>query len=148
MGQKRQLGMLWGIMLVGVCLLAIQTEAYGQSWKWELFLEDTDCNFYYDPDAVSRSPGNIVRVWWKEVFKTKDVLKSRGFTKKEYEKTAYQINVTEIDCKKKQSLRKFFMLCSEEGDNILCAIHRRNMDRWVPVTTGHPTGALFWKLCQ
>ncbi len=148
MGKERQLWMIREIMLVMICLLMIQTEAYGQSWNWELFLTDIDCNYYYDPDTVSRLPENIVRVWWKEVFKTKDVLKSRGFTRSEYEKTAYQINVTEIRCQKKQSRRKFFMLCSDEGENILCTIHRRQLDEWVPVTEGHPTGALYWKLCR
>ncbi len=148
MDKKRPLGMLWEIMLVMICLITIQTEAHGQSWRWELFLEDMDCSFYYDPESVTRSPENIIRVWWKEVFKTRDVLKSRGFTRSEYEKTSYQINVTEIDCKKKQSRRKFFMLCSEEGDNILCSIHRKQLEQWVPVTGGHPTGALYWKLCR
>ncbi len=135
-------------MLVMIGLGGIQTKGYGESWNWELFLKDVDCNFYYDPDTVIRSPENIVRVWWKEVFKTKEVLKSRGFTRSEYEKTAYQINVTEINCKKKECRRKFFMLCSEEGASILCTIHRRQLDEWVPMREEHATGALYLKLCQ
>jgi len=148
MGEKRRLWMKWGIMLVMIGLITIQTEAYGQSWNWELFLKDVDSDFYYDPDTVTRSPEDIVRVWWKEVFKTKEVLKSRGFTRSEYKRTAYQINVTEINCKNKECRRKFFMLCSGEGETILCTIHRRQLDDWVPMREEHATGALYWKLCQ
>jgi hypothetical protein len=140
--------MKWGMMILMICLVLIQSKAYGTSWKWELFLKDVDCDFYYDPDTVTRSPENIVRVWWKEVFKTKDVLKSRGFKRDEYEKAAYQINVTEINCKKKESCRKFIMHCSDEGENIFCTIHRRKSDEWIPMREEHATGALYWKLCQ
>ena len=49
-------------MLVIVGFVFIQIEAYGQSWNWELFLRDVDCDFYYDLDTVMRSPENIVRV--------------------------------------------------------------------------------------
>jgi hypothetical protein len=148
MDEKKRLGMKWGMMILMIWLVVIQSEAYGQSWKWELFLKDVDCDFYYDPDTVIRSPENIVRVWWKEVFKTKEVLKSRGFTRDEYEKAAYQINVTEINCKKKEFCRKFFMLCSDEGENIFCTIHRRKSDEWIPMREEHATEALYFKLCQ
>jgi hypothetical protein len=111
-------------------------------------LKDVDCNFYYDPDTVTRSPENIVRVWWKEVFKTREVLRSRGFTQSQYEKTSYQINVTEINCTKKECRRKFFMLCSEEGETVLCTIHRRQLEDWVPTREEHATGTLYLKLCQ
>ena len=147
MDEKRRLWMKWGIMLVMIGLITIQTEAYGQSWNWKLFLKDVDCDFYYDPDTVTKSPEDIVRVWWKEVFKTKEVLKSRGFTRSEYEKVIYQINVSEIDCNKKESRRRFFMLCSEEGESILCNIHKRQLDEWVPVWQVRPTGILYRKLC-
>jgi len=63
--------MQWEIMLVIIGLIMIQTKAYGQSWNWELFLKDIDSSFYYDPATVTRSPEKIVRVWWKEVFKTR-----------------------------------------------------------------------------
>lgn len=148
MGKKRRLWMKWEIVLLIIGLITIQTKVYGESWNWELFLRDVDCNFYYDPDTVLRSPENIVRVWWKEVFNTKEVLRSRGFTRSEYEKTAYQINVTEINCQTKESRRRFFMLCSGEGESILCTIHRRQLDEWVSVREEHPIGALYWKLCQ
>ena len=148
MGKKRRLWMKWGIMLVMIGVVGIQTEAYGQSWKWELFLSDSECDFFYDPDTVFRSPENILRVWWKEVFHGKEVLRSRGFTGSEYEKATYQINVSEINCKKKECRRRFFMICSEEGENILCNIHRRQLDEWVPVWQVHPAGALYWKLCR
>jgi hypothetical protein len=148
MGKKRRLSIRWGIILVIVGFVVIQAEAYGQSWNWELFLNDVDITFYYDPDTVIRLPGDIVRVWWKEVFKTREVLKSRGFKQSEYEKTAYQINVTEINCKKKECLRKFFMLCSEEGETLLCTIHRKQLEGWVPVRGDHATGVLYFKLCQ
>ena len=62
MGKKRRLWTKWGIMLVMIGLITIQTKAYGQSWNWELFLKDADCDFYYDPDTVTRLPENIVRV--------------------------------------------------------------------------------------
>src|SRR5512135_1643459 len=101
------------VLIVMIELMFICTEGHGQSWKWTPFLSDLDCDFFYDSDTVFKSPENIVRVWWKELFKTKEVLKSRGFTENEYEKVAYQINVSEIDCQKKESRRKFFMLCSE-----------------------------------
>jgi len=143
---KRRL--LWGIMFVMIGFITIQTKAYGESWKWELLLKDVDCDFYYDPDTVTKSPENVVRVWWKEVFKTRDVLRSRGFTWSEYEKATHQINVTEINCKKKECCRKFFMLCSGEGENIFCTIHRREVDEWVPVRKEHATGVLYLKLCQ
>ena len=148
MSKKRRLSIKWGIMLVIVGFVFIQIEAYGQSWNWELFLRDVDCDFYYDLDSVIRSPENIVRVWWKETFKTREVLRSRGFTRSEYEKAAYQINVTEINCEKKECRRKFFMLCSGEGENIFCTIHRRQMDEWVHVRGEHATGVLYLKLCQ
>jgi hypothetical protein len=148
MGRKRRLSIKWCIMLVIVGFVVMQTEAHGQSWKWNFFLGDSECNSFYDPETVFRSPENIVRVWWKEVFKTKQVLISRGFTGSEYEKAAYQINVIEINCKKKVYCRKFFMICSEEGENILCNIHRRQPDEWVSVREGHAIGALYWKLCQ
>ena len=114
----------------------------------EILLTRLECDFFYDPDTVFKSPENIVRVWWKEVFKTKEVLKSRGFKRSEYEKTVYQINVTEINCKKKECRRKFFMLCSEEGESILCTIHRRQLDEWVSVRQDHATGILYFRLCQ
>ena len=148
MGKKRRLWMKWGIMLVIIGLITIQTKAHGENWNWELFLKDIDCDFYYDPDTVTRSPEKIVRVWWKEVFKTREVLKSRGFKQSEYEKVDYQINVTEIDCKKKECRRKFFMLCSEEGESILCTIHRRQLDEWVSERQDHATGILYFRLCQ
>ncbi len=148
MHEKRRLWMKWEIMLVIIGLAAIQTEAYGQSWSWKFFESSSECEFFYDPETVSKSPENIVRVWWKEVFKTKDVLRSRGFTGSEYEKAAYQINVTEINCQKKESRRKFFMLCSEEGENIVCNIHRRQSEDWVPVWQVRPTGVLYRQLCR
>jgi hypothetical protein len=148
MGKKRRLWMKWGIMLVIIGLITIQTKAHGENWNWQLFLKDIDCDFYYDPDTVTRSPEKTVRVWWKEAFKTREVLKSRGFKQSEYEKADYQINVTEIDCKKKECRRKFFMLCSEEGETLLCTIHRKKLEEWVPVRVDHATGALYWKLCQ
>jgi len=147
MGKKRRFWMRWGIMLVMIGLVVIQREAYGQSWKWEFFSSDSECDFFYDPDTVFKSPENIVRVWWKEVFHRKEVLRSRGFTGSEYEKVVYQVNVSEIDCKKKESRRRFFMLCSEEGESILCNIHKRQLDEWVPVWQVRPTGILYRKLC-
>lgn len=135
-------------MFVILGLVVIQTEAYGQSWTWELFLRDIDSDFYYDPDTATTSPENMVRVWWKEVFKTREVLRSRGFKSSEYEKAAYQINVTEMNCKKKECLRKFIMLCSEEGETLLCTIHRKLYEEWVPVREDHATGVLYLKLCQ
>ena len=147
MPEKKQLWMKW-VMLLLIILVATQAEVYGNSWNWECFLKNADCDFYYDPGTVIRTQENIVRVWWKEVFKTRDVLRSRGFTRSEYEKATYQINVTEINCKKKECCRKFFMLCSGEGENIFCTIHRREVDEWVPVRKEHATGALYLKLCQ
>ena len=135
-------------MLVIVGFGVIQTEAYGQSWNWKFFFSDSECDSFYDPSTVFRSPENIVRVWWKEVFKTKDALKSRGFTGSEYEKVAYQINVSEIHCQKKEGRRIFFMLCSESGESILCEFHRRKMEEWVPVHKVHPIGVLYWELCR
>lgn len=148
MGRNRRLWMRWRMVLLIICLIVIQGKVYGNSWDWELFLRDVDCDFYYDPDTVARSSENIVRVWWKEVFKTKEVLKSRGFTRSEYEEAAFQINVTEINCKKKECRRKFFMICSGEGESILCTIHRRQIEEWVPMREEHATGALYLKLCQ
>lgn len=148
MGKKRRLWMILGIMLVVIGLVVIQTKAYGESWNWKFFWRDLECDFFYDPDTVDGSPRNIIRVWWKEVFHTKEVLRSRGFTGSEYEKAAYQINVSEINCKKKECRRRFFMICSEEGGNILCNIHRRQLDEWVPVWQVPSTGALYWKLCR
>ena len=54
-GKKRQFSVKWGIMLVIIGLVAIQTEAYGNSWKWEFFYSDRECDFFYDPDTVFRS---------------------------------------------------------------------------------------------
>jgi len=146
--KQRRLSVKLGIVLVIIGLVAIQTEAYGESWKWEFFFSDRECNFYYDPDTVFRSPEGIVRVWWKEVFHTKEVLRSRGFTGSEYEKAAYQINVSEINCKKKESSRKFFMICSEEGATILCNMHKRQVEGWVSVWQQHPIGVLCLELCR
>ena len=148
MGKKRRLWIKWGIMLVIIGLVAIQPEAHGNSWKWEYIFSDEECDIFYDPGTVFMSSENIVRVWWKEVFTTKDVLRSRGLTGSEYEKAAYQINVSEINCQRKESRRKFFMVCSGEGDIILCNIHRQRLDEWVPVWQVHPIGVLYWKLCQ
>ncbi len=135
-------------MLMIIGFVVVQTEAYGQSWNWKFFSSDSECDFFYDPDTVFKSPEHIVRVWWKEVFKTKEVLRSRGFTGSEYEKAAYQINVTEINCPRKESRRKFFMLCSEEGESVLCNIHRRELEEWVPVWQVGPTGILYRNLCR
>jgi len=148
MDKKRRLWIKRGIMLVIIGLAAIQTEVHGNSWKWEFFFSDAECDFSYDPDTVFRSAEDIVRVWWKEDFKTKEVLKSRGFTGSEYEKAAYQINVSEINCKKKESCRKFFMICSEEGGTILCNMHKRQSEEWVSVRQVHPIGVLYWKVCR
>ncbi len=148
MPKKRRLWMKLGIMFVMIGFVVTQTEAYGQSWNWKFFSSDLECDFFYDPETVFKSPKNIVRVWWKEVFKTKEVLRNRGFTGSEYEKVAYQINVSEIDCQKKESRKKFFMLCSEEGENILCNIHRRELDKWVSVWQVRPTGILYRELCR
>lgn len=148
MGKNRRLSMKWGILLVMIGVVVIQTKAYGESWNWKFFSSDLESDFFYDPDTVDKSPENIVRVWWKEVFHTKEVLRSRGFTGREYEKAAYQINVSEINCKKKECRRRFFMLCSEEGENIICNIHRQHLDEWVPVWQVHPTGVLYRELCR
>ncbi len=148
MGKQRRLSMKLEIMLLIIGLVAIETEAFGQSWKWEFFFSDVDCDFFYDPDTVLKSSEEIVRVWWKEDFKTKEALKSRGFTGSEYEKAAYQINVSEINCKKKESCVKFFMICQAKGENILCNIHKRKPDEWVSVRQSHPVGVLYWKVCQ
>ncbi len=148
MSKMRQLTVKSGVLIVVIELIFVCTEAHGQSWKWTPFLSDSDCDFFYDPDTVFKSPENIVRVWWKELFKTKEVLKSRGFTENEYEKVAYQINVSEIDCQKKESRRKFFMLCSEEGESIVCNIHRRQLEEWTPVWRVRPTGVLYRELCR
>jgi len=148
LGKRRRLSIKWGIILVIVGFVIIQTEAYGQSWNWELFLSDLECDFFYDPDTIFRSPENILRVWWKEVFKTKEVLRSRGFTGSEYDKAVYQVNVTEINCQRKESRRKFFMICSETGENILCKIHRQQLEEWVPVWQVRPTGVLYRELCR
>ncbi len=143
----KRLRVKWGIVLINIGLIVIQSKAYGESWNWELFLRDIDSDFYYDPDTVIKSPENIVRVWWKEIFKTRQVLKSRGFMRSEYEKAAYQINVSEINCRKKECRRKFFMLCSEEGESIFCTIHRRQLEEWMPMRGEHATGVLYLKLC-
>ena len=148
MAKKRRLGLIWGIMVVIIGLAEIQTEAYGDSGNWKFFLSDAECDFYYDAGAVSGSPEKVVRVSWKEVFKTKEALRSRGFTGSEYEKVVYQLNVTEINCPRKQWRRKFFMLCSGEEDDIPCAIHKEKSDKWLPVKEGQPIGALHWKVCQ
>jgi len=148
MGKKRQFSIKFGIMVVIIGLVAIQPEAYGNSWKWEFFYSDRECDFFYDPDTVSRSPEGIVRVWWKEAFHTKEVLRSRGFTGSEYEKAAYQINVSEINCKKKESCRRFFMICSEEGATILCDMHKQQAEEWVSVWQRRPTGVLYLELCR
>ena len=148
MGKRRRLSIKWGIILVIVGFVIIQTEAYGQSWNWELFSSDLECDFFYDPDTVLRSSENVLRVWWKEVFKTKEVLRSRGYMESEFGKVLYQVNVTEINCQKKESRRKFFMLCSETGESILCNIHRRQIEEWVPVWQVRPTGVLYRKLCR
>jgi hypothetical protein len=148
MDKKRRLWINLGIMLVIIDLVAIQTEANGNSWNWKFFFSDAECDFYYDPDTVFRSAEDIVRVWWKEVFHTKEVLRSRGFTGSEYEKAVYQINVSEINCKKKASCRKFLMICSEEGTTILCNLHKRQLEEWVPVWQVLPTGVLYRELCR
>lgn len=147
-GKQRRLSIKLGIMLVIIGLAAIQTEAQENSWKWEFFFSNAECDFFYDPDTVFKSAEDIVRVWWKEDFKTKEVLRSRGFTGSEYEKAAYQINVSEINCKKKEVCRKMFMICAVEGENILCNIHRRKSDEWVPVQQIRPLGVLYWKVCR
>lgn len=148
MSKNRRLRIKWGIMLLIISFGGIQTEAYGQSWNWKFFSSDLECDFFYDPDTVFKSPENILRVWWKELFKKKEILRSRGFTGKEYENVVYQINVSEIDCHNKQSRMKFFMLCSEEGENIFCNIHRRQLEEWIPVWQVHPTGVLYRDLCR
>ena len=148
MGKKRRLWVKWGIMLVMIGFVAHQAEAQENRCDWNFFSTNAECDFYYDPGMVFRSPENIIRVWWKEVFKTKEVLKSRGFTGSEYEKVTYQINVSEIYCEKKECVRKFFMICSEEGENILCNFHRRQSDEWVSVREVYPIGVLYWKLCR
>jgi len=148
MGKKRRLWLIWGIMVVIVGLVEIQTNAYGSSWNWTFFLSNAECDFYYDPVTVSRSPEKIVRVWWKEVFKTKEVLRSRGFTGGEYEKVIYQLNVTEINCPRKEWRRKFFMLCSGEGEDAPCLIQREKSDKWIPIIETQPIEALYLKLCQ
>ena len=120
----------------------------GKQFEMGIFLQQCRVRFFYDPDTVFKSAEDIVRVWWKEDFKTKEVLRSRGFTGSEYEKAAYQINVSEINCKKKEVCRKMFMICAAEGENILCNIHRRKSDEWVPVQQIPPLGVLYWKVCR
>jgi len=144
----RRTWMKWEIMLVIIGFVVLEAETHGNSWKWDFFLTNAECDFFYDPGTVFRSPENIVRVWWKEVFRTIEVLKSRGFTGSEYGKAAYQINVTEINCQKKEFRRKFFMLCSEKGDNILCNIHRLHSNEWIPVNTEQPIEVLYLKVCR
>ncbi len=55
MRKQRRLSVKLGIMLVIIGLVAIQTEAHGNSWKWEFFYSDAECDFFYDPDTVFRS---------------------------------------------------------------------------------------------
>jgi len=148
MRKQRRLSITLGIMLVMIGLVTMGTKAHGNSWQWEFFFSDAECDCFYDPHAVFKSAEDIVRVWWKEDFKTKEVLRSRGFTGSEYEKAVYQINVSEINCKKKEVCRKFFMICAAEGENILCNIHKRKSDEWVSVRQVHPIGVLYWKVCR
>ena len=148
MGKKKRLWMTWGILLVMLGLVATQTEAQEKNWDWKFFLDNDECAFFYSPGTVFRSQAGIVRVWWKEVFMTKRVLKSRGFTGSEYEKVTYQINVTEMNCSKKEYLRKFFMLCSGEGDSVFCDIHRQHSREWLPVRQDQPIGVLYLELCR
>ena len=148
MREKRRLWINLGTLFVMIGLVAIQTDVRGDSWNWKYFSSDAECDFFYDPDTVLKSAEDIVRVWWKEVFHTKEVLRSRGFTGSEYEKAIYQINVSEINCKKKESCRKFFMICSEEGATILCNMHKRQLEEWVPVWQVHATGVLYRELCR
>ena len=147
MGNKRRSFIKWEIMLLAVGLVAIQTQARENSGNWEFFFNNAECDFFYDRNTVSRSPESIVRVCWKEVFKTKEVLRSRGFTGSEYEKVVYQLNVTEINCPRKEWRRKFFMLCSGEGDDTGCTIHKERSDKWVPIMEEQPIGALYEKVC-
>ena len=139
--------MKWEIMLVVVGLVAIQTEAHENTRSWKFFFTNVESDFFYDPDTVSKSPESIVRVCWKEVFKTKEVLRSRGFTGSECEKVVYQLNVTEINCLRKEWRRKCFMLRSGERDDTGCTIHKERSDKWVPVMEGRPIGALYGKVC-
>ena len=146
MGKKNSVK--WGIMVVIIGLAFLQTKSYGTDWKWDFFLTNAECDCFYDPGTIFRSPENIVRVWWKEVFRTSEVLKSRGFTGTEYEKAVYQINVTEINCPGKEFRRKFYMLCSEKGENISCNIHKMHSNEWIPVSAEQPIAALYLKACR
>ena len=148
MGKKRRLSIIRVIMLVIIGLVSLQAEAHGDPWDWQFFLTNSECDFYYAPGTAIRSQEGVVRVWWKEVFKTKEVLTSRGFTGSEYEKVTYQINVTEINCSRQEYLRKFFMLCSGEGNNVFCDIHRKHSDKWSPVREEQPIGDLYLLLCR
>ena len=148
MGKKRRLWGMGGCVLVIICFVAIQREAHGESGNWKFFMSNAECDLYYDSDNVSRSPESIVRVTWKEVFKTKEVLKSRGFIGSEYEKVAYQLNVTEVNCPRKEWRRKFLMLCSGEPDDTPCAIRKEKSDKWLPVMEEQPIGGLYGILCQ
>ena len=148
MGKKKRLWMKWGILLVMLGFVASQTESQEKNWDWKFFLENDECAFFYSPGTVLRSQEGTVRVWWKEHFKTKRVLKSRGFTGSEYDKVTYQINVTEINCSRQEYLRKFFMLCSGEGNNVFCDIHRQHSGKWAPVSEEQPIGAVYLILCR
>jgi len=119
-----------------------------RQWKLGILLEQCRVRFFFDLATVSRSPQGIVRVSWKEVFKTKEVLRSRGFTGSEYEKVDYQINVTEINCPGKKWRRRFFMLCSGEINDTVCDIHKEKSDKWVPIRQEQPIGALYGKVCR
>ena len=148
MGKKRRLSIIRVIMLVIIGLGSLQAEAHGDPWDWQFFLTNSECDFYYAPGTAIRSQEGVVRVWWKEVFKTKEVLTSRGFTGSEYEKVTYQINVTEINCLKKEFLRKFFMLCSGEGNNVFCDIHRQHSEKWSSMRDEQAIGVLYLELCR
>ena len=148
MGQKREAWVIWGCVLVIICFVAIQREAHGETGNWKFFLSNSECDHYYNSDTVSRSPERIIRVTWKEVFKTKEVLKSRGFTGSEYEKIAYQLNVTELNCPRKEWRRKLLILCSGEEDDTPCTIRKEKSDQWLPVIEEQPIGALSRMVCQ
>jgi hypothetical protein len=51
MRKQRRLSIKFGIILVIIGLVAIQEEAYGQSWKWE-FCSAMQSAIFYDPDRL------------------------------------------------------------------------------------------------
>jgi hypothetical protein len=108
----RSLTIKLGIILIGLVIFSY-AEVWGADWKLLITLE-TEV-YYYNPETLTNSSRNVLRVWLKAVFSKKGITEMVGTFGKRYENLSYGLLLNEVDCGERKSRFLSLLLYSEDG---------------------------------